>query len=121
MYDKRDLTATPFKFANPRKTTTPKRNFGSSVASNNRYLVIGCFDFDHNGVSKQGVALIYDVGKSKFAKDIPKNLVQVTFSGISILEPAALAAPHQKNCMKINEDTINSLPLLELTLLTDVS
>ena len=79
IYDKSDLTAAPFKFANPVSIRSlSNRHWGSGIASNNRYLVIGCRDFYLKDVRRQGVAYVYDISnKAMTANDIPNNLIQV--------------------------------------------
>ena len=68
--------------ANPVRSSD-NRHWGSSIASNNRYLVIGARDFTFNvkkygGYKRQGVVYVYDISNTTMsASDIPNNLIQV--------------------------------------------
>ena len=79
IYDKKALTASPFKFANPVSIRDDSNIYwGSGIASNNRYLVIGGRDFYYKAIKKQGVAYVYDISNTTMsASDIPSNLMQV--------------------------------------------
>ena len=87
MYDKGNLTATPFKLTTPNITLESQDNkygfFGISVASNNKYVVIGCDNFNVNGNLRQGLAIIYNISDVKSASEIPNHIVQVKLSGLS--------------------------------------
>ena len=79
VHDKKNLTLPPFKMAHPNgapKTTFGNREFGSSAASNNMFVVIGAVDMDYEGVARRGAAFIYDISQAN-STNFSANHVQV--------------------------------------------